>query len=95
MNRYGLEAWDSWRVLAPTALSEIPDPSRHFSELGEQAAGLVVELTLQLAGRDRPGESYQEKSGRLTAAGLRAEEMVRADLLTPPPGIVEDPTLAP
>lgn len=90
MNRYGRWAWEAWRVLAPTALSEIPDPSRHFSQLGELAAAQVADLTRQLAGPDEPGEPYLEKVGRLNAAQSQAEEIVRSDLLTPPTEEIED-----
>ena len=90
MNRYGQEAWETWRRLAPTALSEIANPSRHFSELGEQASLQIAELAIQIAGPDRPGETYLEKVGRLTAARLQAEEMVRTDLLSPPREEIED-----
>lgn len=62
----------------------------HFAEVGETAAAMVVELTAQLAGPDQPAESYLGKVGRLNAARLQAEEIVRAELLTPPPAILED-----
>ena len=84
MNKYGRFAMDQWRQLAPTALSEIPDPNRHFSMLGEQAQDQIVDLSLELEGDDVPGETYWEKVGRLENAKLRAEEMVRHDLLIPP-----------
>lgn len=90
MNQYGQEAWESWRRLAPTALSEIADPSRHFSALGEQASVQIAELTIQIAGPDLPGESYLAKVGRLNAARGQAEELVRTDLLTPPREEIED-----
>ena len=90
MNRYGQEAWETWRRLAPTALSEISNPSLHFSELGEQARLQIAELTIQIAGPDQPGESYLGKVGRLNAARLQAEEMVRTDLLSPPREEIED-----
>ena len=90
MNGYGQEAWETWRRLAPTALSEIANPSRHFSELGEQASLQIAQLTIQIAGPDQPGESYLAKVGRLNAARGQAEEMVRTDLLTPPREETED-----
>ena len=90
MNRYGQEAWETWRRLAPTALSEIANPSRHFSELGEQASLQIAELTIQIAGPDQLGETYLGKVGRLNAARLQAEEIVRTDLLTPPREEIED-----
>lgn len=85
MNKYGRLALTMWQQLAPTALAEIEDPSRHFSTLGEEALEQVTTLTVQLQGQDVPGEAYFAKIGRIENAKLRAEEIVRADLLMPPP----------
>ncbi|WP_246858716.1 hypothetical protein [Citricoccus sp. SGAir0253] len=41
------------------------------------------ELTVQIAGPDPTGETYLEKVGRLNAARMQAEEIVRAEMLTP------------
>ena len=87
MNTYGRLALDLWQQLAPTALAEITDPNQHFSTLGEEAMEQVTTLTLQLQGQDVPGESYFDKIGRIENAKLRAEEIVTADLLTPPPDL--------
>lgn len=84
MNKYGRLALTMWQQLAPTALSEIDDPSRHFSTLGEEALEQVTTLTLQMQGPDVPGESYFAKIGRIENAKL-TEEIVRTDLLIPPP----------
>lgn len=84
MNKYGQYALTMWQRLAPTALAGIDDPSRHFSMLGEEALEQVTTLTVQLQGPDVPGETYFAKIGRIENAKLRAEEIVRADLLMPP-----------
>ncbi|GAA3612356.1 hypothetical protein [Microlunatus ginsengisoli] len=59
----------------------VPDPHA----LGEEALEQVTTLTLQLQGPDLPGETYFDKIGRSENAKLRAEEIVTADLLAPPP----------
>jgi len=87
MNKYGRLALSMWQQLAPTALAEIDDPSRHFSTLGEEALEQVTTLTVQLQGPDVTGETYFAKIGRIENAKLRAEEIVRADLLMPPPDL--------
>lgn len=87
MNKYGRLALTMWQQLAPTALAEIDDPSRHFSTLGEEALEQVTTLTVQLQGPDVTGETYFAKVGRIENAKLRAEEVVRADLLMPPPDL--------
>lgn len=84
MNEYGRQALSMWQQLAPTALAEIEDPSQHFSTLGEEALEQVTTLTTQLQGPDIPGETTFAKIGRIHTAKLRAEEIVRADLLMPP-----------
>lgn len=90
MNRYGTQAMQMWQQLAPAALAALEDPNRHFSTLGEEAEGQVVDLTIQLTGPDVPGETYFQKVGRIENAKLRAEEIVREELLIPPPEIRED-----
>lgn len=84
MNKYGTQAMQMWQQLAPTALAALEDPNRHFSMLGEEAQGQVVNLTIQLQGPDVPGETYFQKVGRIENAKLRAEEVVREELLVPP-----------
>jgi hypothetical protein len=83
MNRYGKHAQESWRMLAPTRYALIPDPEVWFTTLGEQAETSVGELTVQIAGPDPAGETYLGKVGRLNAAKLQAEEIVRVEMLTP------------
>lgn len=87
MNRYGVQARKFWEQLAPTALSEMEDPNQHFSMLGEEALEQVTTLAMALAGPDLPEETYFQKVGRLENAKLRAEEIVRADLLMPSPDV--------
>lgn len=89
MNRFGRFARDAWQTLAPAAYQQIEDPNRHFSTLGDQAMEAWADLWRQLAGPDQPGEGFLEKVGRLENAKLRAEEMIREELLTPPPEQIE------
>ena len=84
MNVYGKRAQENWRRLAPAAYAQIPDPNSHFSMLGQTAEQQVMDLTTSLTGPDLPGEEFWHKVGRLTAAKRAAEEIVWADLLTPP-----------
>lgn len=90
INRYGRFALRAWQELAPQALRQIPNPNLHFSRLGEEAELQVAELALQIAGFDVPGETYLGKVGRLNAAKLQAEEIVRVEMLTPPAEPFED-----
>lgn len=83
MNKYGKFAQDTWKTLAPTQYALIPNPEEWFTKLGEEAGNSVEELTVQIAGPDPAGETYLEKVGRLNAAQMHAEEIVRAEMLTP------------
>ena len=83
MNSYGRQAREMWQQLAPRAYAEIPDPNHHFSMIGEQAANRIASLSMELAGPDKPGESYWSKVARLETAKRQAEEIVREELLTP------------
>ena len=89
MNRFGRFALESWQTLAPAALSQIPDPNRHFSELGEEAESQWASLWPQLLDPDMPGEDFFTKAGRVEAAKRPAEEMSGADLLSPPDDLQE------
>ena len=85
MNTYGKFAQNAWKTLAPSQYELIVNPETWFSILGEEAENSVDSLQVQIAGHDTPGETYLEKVGRLTAAKMQAEEIVRAEMLTPPP----------
>ena len=91
MNTYGKFAQEAWRTTAPAEYALIPDPDQWFEALGEEAAQRVGELMMELAGPDPMGETYLEKVGRLNAAKMQAEEIVRAEMLTPDPSVQEEP----
>ena len=92
MNQYAAMAERHWRRWLPSRVAAMNDPDSFFSELGQEVAERIEELTDELAGDDPPGETYLDKVGRLNMARLRAEEMVLADtvLLPPEPGLEED-----
>ncbi|QUY61712.1 hypothetical protein [Gulosibacter molinativorax] len=81
MTHYQTLARTHWTRYAPTRVEAIPNPDEFFQMLGQQVHEQVTELTVQLAGQDRAGESYLEKVGRLGAARLRAEEIVLTELV--------------
>lgn len=85
MNTYGKFAQNAWQTLAPTQYELIVDPEAWFTTLGQEAENSVDSLSVQIAGPDSPGETYLGKVGRLTAAKMQAEEIVRAEMLTPQP----------
>ena len=83
MNKYGKFAQETWQKTAPNQYALIPNPEEWFRDLGEEAMRQVGELQYEIAGPDPKGETYLEKVGRLNASRLQAEEIVRAELLTP------------
>lgn len=83
MNKYGKFAQETWKMTAPSQYALIPDPEEFFRNLGEEAMQRVGELQYELAGPDPKGESYLEKVGRLNASRMQAEEIIRAEMLTP------------
>jgi len=93
VNRYGLMAQRHWAQWLPQRYATISEPDSYFSTLGQEVAQRIEELTLELAGDDRPGEEYLAKAGRLTAARSRAEEIVLPErvLLAPEPESSESP----
>lgn len=81
MNQYGAQARRYWREYLPGRYAQIEDPEAFFTDLGEEMADQVVELTDSIAGPDRPGEGYLGKVGRLNMARLSAEEQVMREML--------------
>ncbi|AHI20916.1 MULTISPECIES: hypothetical protein [Actinomycetes] len=99
MNHYGTKALEHWRRHAPHRLEEIQDQETFFTELGEQIATQIVELTIQIetgrfaplamAGSSRENGRYlQEVSRRITARRI-AEEVVMDELVW-----MQDPSLS-
>ena len=90
MNQYGRFAEQSWQMLAPARYAALEDPNHFFSTLGQEAQTRVVWLAEQMQGPDPTGETYWEKVGRLNAIRMQAEEIVRAEMLTPEPETLEE-----
>ena len=57
------------------------DPATFFSTLARQIEARNVDLSADLAGPDRAGETYLEKVGRLNAARAQAQEMALDELV--------------
>ena len=89
MNELGRMAMDHWRVARPISYQRIPEEERekYFTDLGEQAQEQIESLWIQLAGDDPPGETAQQKQGRLNMARLQAREQVMREMILLP----EDP----
>jgi hypothetical protein len=92
VNRYGAMARSHWARWLPQQYTAISDPDSFFSEIGQEAARQIDELTTELAGNGQPGEDYLARAGRLAAARSQAEEIVLPQqvLPTPEPGASED-----
>lgn len=83
MNKYATILKSQWTQADPEMVASLEDPETYFSQLGEQAAEQVADLSLNLAGPDKPEEEYLEKVGRLNMARRQAEEIVLAELQPP------------
>ena len=68
VNRYGAMARTHWARWLPRQYAAISDPDSFFSEIGQEAARQIDELTAELAGDGQPGEDYLARAGRLAAA---------------------------
>ncbi len=66
-----------WPWSGPPWYAQIEDPYAWLAAIRRQFARQAGELAGDLAGDDRPGEGYLAKAGRLTAARLQAEEIIR------------------
>ena len=93
MNRYGAMARSHWARWLPRQYAAISDPDSFFSEIGQQAARQIDELTTELAGNGQAGEDYLARAGRLAAVRGQAEEIILPQQVLPPPepGASQDP----
>jgi hypothetical protein len=91
MNHHGQQAQLHWSRHLPASYSRLEDPDRFFTELGEQADAEIEGRYLEYAGPEIPGESAEDKQGRLTQAMNRATEEVYAELVTPSPASQGEP----
>ena len=81
MNTYGHRAMLYWSRHRPRALAGMTEPETFFEDLGERIAAEVEDLEQRLGGETPPGESFQERAGRLNMARTMAEERVLAELV--------------
>jgi hypothetical protein len=81
MNRYGEMLMAQLRTANPNRFAEISDPETVFSQWGQELESEILSLADALAGPDRPGESYLEKTARLSTARTNAEaDLIREHL---------------
>jgi hypothetical protein len=88
VNQYGAQAMRHWQEFLPDRLKAIGTPEQqeaYFERLGLEAADEITTLTAQIAGPDRPDETYGAKLGRLGEARRAAEEIVLRETVLPSP----------
>src|SRR5262249_62325399 len=68
MNQYGAMAERHWRRWLPSRVAAMDHPSSFFSNLGEEAAARIEDMTADLAGGDPAGGTVMGKVGRLNLA---------------------------
>lgn len=90
MNRFGQEAQRTWGILTPTAVQELDDPEKFFTELGETAEAAYNQTLDRLLAQGRNGNDFIRNVARVEDAKAQAMEIVRADYLTPPEDEWED-----
>ncbi|MGI5213871.1 hypothetical protein [Plantactinospora sp. CA-290183] len=84
MNQYAAQAKSHWRNHLPNRYRQIANPDEVFTELGEQIAQRIEDLSRALAGPDPEQETYLDKLGRLNNARLSAEGQVLREMLPDP-----------
>lgn len=94
MNQYGRRAQRYWQANLPHQYSQIEDPQTFFDRMGQAMATQIDALSDDLAGPDRPQESFLDKVGRLNRARDEAEmQVMRETLPAPESSPVEDETI--
>lgn len=87
MDRLAVMAEEHYRKRLPAAYAAIPAAQRtkFFSDLAEEANRQIQELEDAIAGTDVPGETFQQRLGRLNEARSAAEQQVIRELILPEP----------
>ena len=91
MNKYGALLMRQWKRADPERFATIADPERFFTAKGEELAGEIETLSVALAGQDQPGETFVEKTTRLSSARFNAESDLVREAMIPEPEEVETP----
>ena len=91
MNKYGGLLMRQWKQADPTRFAKIEDPEAFFSQKGRELEQEIESLTQALAGPDQPGESYLDKTARLSTARQNAESDVIREAMIPDPEETETP----
>ncbi|MCK1812752.1 hypothetical protein MTQ13_00405 [Streptomyces sp. XM4011] len=95
MNRYAVEARAYWRRWLPQRYAALPDPIAFFTNLGEQVEQQVGDLwdELVIADPQPPGETHEQRVGRLGLLKAQAEHEVLSEMvrLAPEAGAAYDP----
>ncbi|MBT8226105.1 MAG: hypothetical protein HKP61_15170 [Dactylosporangium sp.] len=84
MDKYGRRAQRHWQQHLPSQHAKIQDPETFFTQMGDTISDQIEDLADQIAGTDRPGETYLDKLGRLNLARLEAETEVLRETLPQP-----------
>lgn len=90
MNHYGEMARQHWARYRPAEYQAMTGKEEFFTDLGEQISDQIAELAPDLEGVAPPGETFQEKVGRLNWAQLIAKEQVLRETLPSAEGDVTD-----
>lgn len=81
MNHYGQMALAHWRTYRPVEYARMTDREAFFQALGEQIDDQIAGLRPDLEGTAPPGETFQQRVGRLNWAALIAREQVLREVL--------------
>jgi hypothetical protein len=90
VNRYGVIAQRHWARWLPRQYIAISDPERFLTTLGEEVARQIDDLTDDLVGEIRQGDSYLAHVGRLFAARTSAEELILPQRVLPEAELAAD-----
>lgn len=93
MNRYGHLMQDRWTEVAPVRTAALPDPTAFFTEMGDQIAAEVAQLTDTLTALDQlppttPDPAIPSIPGR-GALDLTRSDPTRSDPTSSGPGYLQ------
>ncbi len=81
MNQYGTLAWSHWEKFRPRELSQMSDPPRFFTNLGQQIEQRIVELEESLEQAYPAQEDYEARIGQLNQIRADAKDQALRETL--------------
>ncbi|MFK4298578.1 hypothetical protein ABH924_003749 [Arthrobacter sp. GAS37] len=81
MNEHGRHAMETMKNHDPASYAQIEDPETYFTNLGDEMADRILDLTMALTPKRTGEEEFLDVLGAQNMAKFRAREMVYQEMI--------------